>query len=203
VLQDLIVYWHCCATPSTAAWYDRLLPYAPFATALIAIGALCTAIVAIWMQTLVARKRAAIDFFLKTDLDQNMLDAHRDFEAIVKKLKAHLAAGQTVKTFEDTNEEDYRKMLRYLNIHELMAVGIKNRVFDGDVCCNYWSDELVRHANEAKAVIDHEIESEGVPSAAFLQLRWLSVEWAKRAQAWRDRAHAVCDPLVVIRHAAP
>jgi predicted transcriptional regulator len=163
------------------------LPYAPFATAFIAFCAFCTAIVAIYMQTLVARRRAAIDFFLKTDLDQNMLDAHRDFERTVKTLKARLAAGETVKTFEDTNEDDYRKILRYLNIHELIAVGIKNRVFDGDVCYNYWSDELVRHANDAKAVIDHEIESEGVPSAAFLQLRWLSIKWAKRAQVWRDK----------------
>jgi hypothetical protein len=173
--------------PNTLAWYDRLLPYAPYATALVASCALATAITAIWKQTQVARRRAAIDFFLKTDLDEKMLDAHRDFEAAVKKLKAHLAAGETVKAFEDTNTEEYRKILRYLNIHELIAVGIKNRVFDGDVCYNFWSDELVRHANDAKAVMDHEIESEGVPSAAFLQLRELSVEWTKRAQRWRDK----------------
>jgi hypothetical protein len=68
-----------------------------------------------------------------------------------------------------------------------VAVGIKNRVFDNDVCYNFWADVLVRHARETKAVIDYEIESEGMPSAAFLELRKLSVEWNKRAQVWRDK----------------
>jgi hypothetical protein len=173
--------------PITLAWYDRLLPYAPYGTALIASGALVTAIVAIWMQTRVARRRAAIEFFLKTDLDQNMLDAHRDFEAAVKKLKVHLASGATVRTFEDANVEDYRAIWKYLNVHELVAVGIKNRVFDHDVCYNFWGDVLVRHARETKAAIDYEIETEGAPSAAFLELRQLSVDWTNRAKKWREK----------------
>ena len=71
------------------------------------------------MQTLVARRRAAIDFFLKTDLDHNMLEVHRDFRTAVKALKLHLAAGQTVKSFEESDEKIYRNILKYLNIHEL------------------------------------------------------------------------------------
>ena len=169
------------------AWYDRLLPYAPYGTALVAAGALVTAIVAICTQTRVARRRAAIDFFLKTDLDQNMLDAHKEFEAAVKKLKVHLLAQGTVKAFEEANEEKYRAIWKYLNVHELVAVGINNRVFDNNVCYNFWADVLVRHARETKAVIDHEIESEGTPSAAFLELRQLSVEWTNRARKWREK----------------
>jgi hypothetical protein len=37
------------------------------------------------------------------------------------------------------------------------------------------------------AVIDHEIESEGTPSAAFLELRQLSAEWTERARIWREK----------------
>ena len=84
--------------PITLAWYDRLLPYAPYATALIALAALGTAIAAILTQTRVARRRAAIDFFLKTDLDHNMLEAHREFRVAVKELKLHLVDGKTVKS---------------------------------------------------------------------------------------------------------
>jgi hypothetical protein len=187
VIEESVLYWNCCGTLVAAAWYDRLLPYAPYGTALIALGALATAITAICMQTLVARRRAAIDFFLKTDLDHNMLEAHRDFRAAVKELKSHLAAGQTVKSFEENNEQTYRHILKYLNIHELVAVGIKNRVFDGNVCFNFWGDVLVQHADETAAVIDYEIESEGVPSAAFFQLRELSAAWTERARIWRDK----------------
>jgi hypothetical protein len=186
VLQESVAYWNCCGLPTVPAFYDRLLPYAPFGTALIALGALVTAIVAISTQTRVARRRAAIDFFLKTDLDQNMLDAHRDFEAVVKKLKVHLTAGGTVEAFEAADEVVYRHIWKYLNVHELVAVGIKNKVFDSDVCYNFWSDVLVRHAQETKGVIDHEIKSENSP-AAFLELRELSVRWNKRTQKWRDK----------------
>jgi len=187
VFEESVLYWNCCSVPIAAAWYDRLLPYAPFAIASIAVGALITAIVAICMQTLVARRRAAIDFFLKTDLDHNMLEAHRDFRTAVKALKAHLAAGGTVKAFEETEEPAYRHILKYLNIHELVAVGIKNRVFDEDVCFNFWGDVLVQHANETAAVIDYEIECEGTPSAAFIELRQLSSEWTDRTKKWRKR----------------
>jgi hypothetical protein len=187
VLQDSVLFWNCCGVPAAAAWYDRLLPYAPYGTALIASGALVTAIGAILTQTRVARRRAAIDFFLKTDLDHNMLEAHRDYKAAVKELKLHMTAGQTVKSFEASNEKAYQSILKYLNIHELIAVGIKNRVFDDDVCYGFWADALVQHANETTAVIDYEIESEGTPSAAFMELRKLSVDWNKRAQRWRDK----------------
>ena len=55
-----------------------------------------------------------------------MLEAHREFGTAVKKLKLHLAAGQTVKSFEEINEQEYLRILKYLNVHELVAVGIKN-----------------------------------------------------------------------------
>jgi Domain of unknown function (DUF4760) len=104
-----------------------------------------------------------------------------------KALKLHLTAGQTVKSFEETNEQTYRHILKYLNIHELVAVGIKNRVFDDDVCFNFLGDVLVQHADETAAVVDYEIETEGVPSAAFFQLRELSAEWTERARIWREK----------------
>lgn len=116
-----------------------------------------------------------------------MLEAHRDFRTAVKALKLHLEAGKTVKSFEDADEKTYRNILKYLNIHELVAVGIKNRVFDGDVCFNFWGDVLVQHADETAAVIDYEIASEATPSAAFLELRQLSAAWTERARIWRDK----------------
>jgi hypothetical protein len=170
--------------PITLEWYDRLLPYAPYGTAFIACGALLIAII---KQTHVARRRAAIDFFLKTDLDHNMLEAHREYKSAVRELKSHLTEGKTVKSFEDGNDKVYLSILKYLNVHELVAVGIKNRVFDENVCFNFWGDVLVEHADETAAVIDHEIESDGKPSAAFLELRNLSAKWTERARIWREK----------------
>jgi hypothetical protein len=169
--------------PVTLAWYDRILPYAPFATAFVTFCALATAIVAIHKQTQVARRRAAIDFFLKTDRDQNMLDAFRDFESALTQLKGHMAAGGVVKDFAEAQPDIHRQLLKYLNVHELVAVGIRNRVFDHQVCYSFWGDTLVRHVEEAEALIAYEVET-GPPSH-YLELRLLTAEWGPRARKWR------------------
>ncbi len=62
----------------------------------------------------IARKRAAIDFFLKTDLDSNMLEAHADFEAALKKLKKHTAEDGSISGFADGAETEHR----VTNVHQ-------------------------------------------------------------------------------------
>jgi len=67
-----------------------------------------------------------------------------------KALKLHLTAGANRSNLlkRKLMSKTYRHILKYLNIHELVAVGIKNRVFDDDVCFNFWGDVLVQHADE-------------------------------------------------------
>ena len=77
-----IANWDCCSLSISPPWYEQLLHFAPFITAVIALGALIAAIIAICMQTRTARRRAAIDFFLKTDLDEKMLDELQDSELL-------------------------------------------------------------------------------------------------------------------------
>jgi hypothetical protein len=71
VLQESIAYWKCCGTPAASVWYDRLLPYAAYGTALIALGALLTAIVAIVIRLMnadfVDRINAAVSRSLSRD----------------------------------------------------------------------------------------------------------------------------------------
>src|SRR5947209_7376433 len=60
-------------------------------TAGIVGGALGAAVISITSQRETARKRAAVDFFLKTDLDANMLQAHAAFESALKQLQEYAA----------------------------------------------------------------------------------------------------------------
>jgi Domain of unknown function (DUF4760) len=107
-----------------------------------------------------------------------MIVAHADFETALKKLKSHVANSGSVRSFaeEKETENDYKKFLLYLNIHELMAVGIKNKVFDEQVCYNFWSDAMVRHVKEADSIIQYEIAEGGsaVPGAAKSKRRMVS-----------------------------
>jgi Domain of unknown function (DUF4760) len=161
-------------------------------TAGIAGGALGAAVISIISQRGTARKRAAIDFFLKTDLDGNMLQAHADFETALKKLKKHTADGGSVRSFVEgtETENDYKKIVRYLNVHELVAVGIKNKVFDDRVCYNFWSDAMVRHIKEAGSVIQYEI-AEGGSDALFLELRNLGTRWSARIRDWNSKSKKI------------
>jgi Domain of unknown function (DUF4760) len=167
--------------------FDSLLPYAPLFTPAVGSIAALIAVSAIGAQKSIARKRASIDFFLKTDLDHNMLDAHAGFVAALKKLKEHAAGGGTVKGFVENpvTSPDYERILRYLNVHELIAVGIKNGVFDDRVCYNFWSDGMVRHVGDAASAIQYEIDCGS--EAAFFELRRLSSKWAAKIDRWNRK----------------
>src|SRR5664280_2734479 len=111
-------------------------------TAVIAGGALYAAYNSIQSQREIARKRAAMDFFIKTETDKDTLEAHKRFTAAVEIMRAHLAKNRTLDEFADADE--YWDIRSYLNLHELMGVGINQRVFDDNVCYDFWSGELTR-----------------------------------------------------------
>jgi hypothetical protein len=163
----------------------HLLPFSPLITVAVAVVAGVIALYSIHVTRSVARKRAAIDFFLKTDMDAGMLASHLAFEDAVLNLKQHLLDGKSIEKFCEGGKV-YKDIRAYLNIHELVAVGIKNKVFDGDVCYNYWSDALVRQTDLTYQLIEHESSAEG-GEASYLELRKLSIEWKKRTSKWQER----------------
>jgi hypothetical protein len=76
-------------------FWEHVGKVAPIITSLIALVAATVAIVSLRTQVEIARKRAAIDVFLKTEMDQGMLTAYRDFEVGLKASK-HKAFDQRV-----------------------------------------------------------------------------------------------------------
>jgi hypothetical protein len=99
--------------------------------------------IAVWSlasQKRIARRRAAIDFFLKTETDAHMLEAHRLYRQAVEVLQSE----PDVALFAGSGdyEEHYTALRRYLNVHELLAVGVNHKVFDTKACKAFWSGEL-------------------------------------------------------------
>jgi hypothetical protein len=66
---------------------DEAARYAPLVTATVAVLAFVSAAYGIWSQRSIARKRAALDLFLKTELDKAMVDAYDKYMQGVKVLK--------------------------------------------------------------------------------------------------------------------
>jgi hypothetical protein len=171
----------------------HVLPFAPLFTPIVATVAGAIALYSIHVTRSVARKRAAVDFFLKTDMDKGMVEAHAAFQAALYCWQKHEAAGKSIETFvrgEDNKyTAEYKDIMTYLNIHELVAVGIKNKIFDHAVCYNFWSDALVRHTDQTRKLIEYETSGEG-SEASFLELRMLSIKWKKRTTKWQEKERA-------------
>lgn len=91
--------------------------YAPLVTASVAALAPLVAVVSISVQKGIARKRAAIDFFLKTEMDNEVFNDYAKSRSVFVALKP----GKPMEVFCSSN--DYSLVSKYLNLHELMAVG--------------------------------------------------------------------------------
>lgn len=148
-------------------------------TAAIAGGALITAMISIRVQREIARKRAAMDFFAKTEMDRSTLDAHKEFTDAIVDLHACLAEGQSLDTFAQT--ESYWAIRDYLNLHELVSVGINQKVFDDNVCFHFWSGELQRAVQQTKALIEY-IQKLPEWKNSYVELMAVQVRWSSRRQ---------------------
>src|SRR5258705_13825101 len=87
-------------------------------TALIAVGALIAAAVSIRSQREIARKRAATDFFLKTEMDHENLESHKRYTSALAKLGTVVTTGGGVPNHLAGAGDDWGDG-RYLNLHQL------------------------------------------------------------------------------------
>jgi Domain of unknown function (DUF4760) len=163
--------------------WKSLAMYAPILTATIAIVAAGVAWRSIRVQRSIARKRAAVDVFIKTEMDQSMIDAYEAF----RQGRTSLSNVSDEQMEEFSKSPQYRAIRAYLNIHELIAVGIHNGVFDRRVCYDFWCDVLRDACGDVKRVIDH---AKAQPGSQFTysDLERLNKRWGKRTEMiWTDR----------------
>lgn len=157
---------------------DDVEKFAPIATATIALIAAVVAFVAIKVQRSIARKRAALDFFLKTETDQHMLAAYNAFEKGIRAL-------DTCPSMDEfASSKHYEDVRTYLNVHELIAVGVKSEALDDDVCYHYWCRILDRHCRSAQRVIEHATLQD---RATYTDLKELNARWGKKLAKWRAK----------------
>lgn len=108
--------------PSWNQW-ETIAKVAPIGTAAIALGAAGVAVTAILIQRDIAMRRAAIDFFLKTELDSDVVALYDRFKEIdVSILRSTpMPTKLTLRAYKDART--------FLNICELIAVGVNKGAF--------------------------------------------------------------------------
>lgn len=157
---------------SSSEFFETLAKFSPLATALVALVAAIIATVAIIAQRNIARRRAAIDFFLKTEMDQTMIELYNQF----KEACPGIIASQSIAEFSKT--EDYQKVRAFLNICELIAVGINEGAFSERVSYSYWGDVLPNAYKTTLPLIKYVRDSCDDGSAAtYIDLEKISKRW--------------------------
>lgn len=138
------------------AFWEHVGKVAPAVTALVALIAATIALVSLQTQKSLARKRSAIDFFLKTEMDKAMLEAYESYRGGLKALR-----NADLSDLSGELGDHYRCVRTYLDVSELLAIGINMKAFDDDVCYGFWYSILKRATADAKVVIQHARKEQG------------------------------------------
>jgi hypothetical protein len=91
--------------------WEEAAKIAPLGTAVVAAGAATIALIAMYAQRDTAKRRAAVDFFLKTEMDEKIIGFYEKFEELAPRSAALI----TQDGFGKTND-DYKALRRWLNI---------------------------------------------------------------------------------------
>jgi hypothetical protein len=149
---------------------DEIASIAPIGTLVVALCALAVATWSLLAQKGLARRRAAIDFFLKTEMDEKLLVAYDKYRTAVDDLRSTTDLDAFCKS------ENYHHVRSYLNILELMAVGIENSTFDERICYVYLKGFILDAIADTAKLIDH-IRAKHNADLYFRSLRGLHYRW--------------------------
>ncbi|MBR0989999.1 DUF4760 domain-containing protein [Bradyrhizobium japonicum] len=192
---QVIALWGWAAYDAVHFAAKKILPYAALITPLVAIIASSIAFYSIHVTRTIARRRATIDFFLKTEADSSIVKLFQSFDGHVEAVSKQIDDGKTLK--EIVKSDEYKTVHACLNIHELIAVGIDNKVFDEKVAYHYWSSALVGHCKDASKIIDFSrIDPDDL--SAYIAMLDLNKRWKKKLDGWALRQRKRKPPAIVV-----
>ncbi len=132
---------------------------------------------AIRAQRDIARRRAAIDFFLKTEMDDTVVKLYKTFKQLSPTIKELLAKPDLTKT------QEYHDIRAFLNICELIAVGINEGAFSDRVSYAYWGDVLPHSYRDAEPLIKQIRNTPGEGTAhTYADLEKLCKKWTSKEE---------------------
>jgi hypothetical protein len=158
-----------------SCWENTIAKLAPIDTATIALIAAIIALSAIWARMHIARRRASIDFLLKTETDRTAIELYDKFKEKAPKIT-------TVPDPSDARRRDYNDIRSWLNICELIAVGVNKGAFSKSISFDYWGDVIPRSYQTAERLI-HDIRNnpEEGSQHTCVELEKLATRWAEGA----------------------
>ncbi|HEX3506651.1 MAG TPA: DUF4760 domain-containing protein [Xanthobacteraceae bacterium] len=166
-------------------FWEELAKLAPIGTAAVALLALITTVVGVIVallnlrfQSQTARRRATIDFFFKTEMDENTFKIYNDFRAELPNIAAIVSRPVLKHT-----DADYIALIKWLNICEMLAMGVRSKAFSDPVAHQYWGYVIPDSYNRTRLFIDRVRRTPNIDAGpkSFWDLQKLSEEWDQRA----------------------
>jgi hypothetical protein len=162
--------------------WEEVAKLAPIATASIALCALLVAWFSINTNKAVAGKHAAIDVFFKTEMDKEMLAAYSGYTAALRKL------GEATSIEEFSGTPEYQSIRTYLDVNELISIGINHKVFDQRVCYGFWYAILTTACRGARKAIGH-ARNQPNGEHTYEHLLLVNARWTGRPLIWQRWRH--------------
>jgi hypothetical protein len=118
---------------------------------------------------------------LKTELDKELLNNYSTFNAALEKIGSYPSIeALAMAASPDTT---YHDVCLYLSVHELMALGVRNKAFDGRICYKFWNQVLSAAVDSAAPVIEY-VRRQPYCSDTYSDLLWLDKQWKKSPPRW-------------------
>jgi hypothetical protein len=154
-------------------WKDA----APAAGAIIAMISVSIAGVAFLYTRRANRRRATLDMVMKTLLDEGAQKQYRKFRDIVRKDKNADDSFKIISLTEEDqlDSEDRKTVLQQLNVYELMALGIRRKLFDEALYKRWYHNQFMTDYEGASDFISklQEKKASIYCEASALYANWL------------------------------
>lgn len=124
--------------------------YAPLATLAVGCVAAMFAYWGIQSQRGIARRRATLDFIMKTETDGDMIRARLKFIELTKNING---LGPWA-ALDKENTDETQKIKLILNEFELIAIGIKQGIIDKNLYCNWFKSGAIKHWDHAEPFVN-------------------------------------------------
>jgi hypothetical protein len=131
------------------------------------------------------KKTSSYRFFLKTEMDPAMRLAYQKYKDALEASKK----SPSIEQFKQSEPDKYWEIRTYLDINELICIGVNEKVFHQRVCYGFWYNILRFSVTDGREVIEHARGQEGdertYDEILNVSTRWLGTR--RPWQLWRSR----------------
>jgi Domain of unknown function (DUF4760) len=156
------------------AWKDA----APAAGAILATVSVIVAFLVFTYTRRANRRRATLDMVMKTLLDEGAQKQYRRFREIVRKAQQPDECFKiaSLAEIDQLDSEDRKSVLQQMNVYELMALGIRRKLFDESLYKRWYHNQFM---TDYEGVADFVKKLQTTKASIYCEASALYAEWLK------------------------